>query len=104
MQEMCCRNAQPGPFLSLISRQESLKLKKSLKRLQYNSSNTNLKKNKVLKTFPKGGVHPPENKITADSAIVTLSVPEQVTIPITQHIGAPARTVVEKGEVLRQGR
>jgi electron transport complex protein RnfC len=56
-----------------------------------------------LKTFPKGGVHPPENKITADAPIVTLPLPEQVIIPISQHIGAPARPVVEKGEAVKAG-
>lgn len=56
-----------------------------------------------MKTFPKGGVHPPENKITADAPIMTLPLPEQVIIPISQHIGAPAKPVVEKGEVVKAG-
>jgi Na+-translocating ferredoxin:NAD+ oxidoreductase subunit C len=52
----------------------------------------------VLKTFPIGGIHPPENKITADKAIITLPVPESVMIPISQHIGAPATAIVSKGD------
>ncbi len=56
-----------------------------------------------MKTFPKGGVHPPENKITADSPIRTLPLPEQVIIPVAQHIGAPAKPVVEKGDAVKAG-
>jgi electron transport complex protein RnfC len=64
----------------------------------------NLKKTiKVFKTFPKGGIHPPENKLTADRPIVTLPLPSQVTVPVSQHIGAPAVPVVEKGTVVRAG-
>lgn len=56
-----------------------------------------------MKTFPKGGVHPPENKITANSPIKALELPKQVSIPISQHIGAPASPVVEKGETVKAG-
>ncbi len=56
-----------------------------------------------MKTFPQGGVHPPENKITADSPIITLPPPEQVIIPVAQHIGAPALPVVEKGDTVKAG-
>jgi len=57
----------------------------------------------VFKTFPKGGIHPPENKLTADKPIVILPVPAQVTVPVSQHIGAPAAPVVEKGAVVKAG-
>jgi len=57
----------------------------------------------VLKTFPIGGVHPPENKNTANSAIKYLPVPEHVTIPVSQHIGTPATPVVNKGDSVRTG-
>ena len=52
----------------------------------------------MLKTFPKGGVHPPENKFSADKTIEVLPLPEQVVIPISQHIGDPAAAVVAKGD------
>ena len=52
----------------------------------------------MLKTFPKGGVHPPENKFSADKTIEALPLPEQVVIPISQHIGDPAAAVVAKGD------
>jgi len=57
----------------------------------------------VLKTFPAGGVHPPENKITAGTPIKYLPVPENVIIPVTQHIGAPASPTVSKGDSVRAG-
>jgi len=57
----------------------------------------------MLKTFPKGGVHPPENKLTADKKIEILSLPEQVTIPIAQHIGAPAKIIVNKKDKIKVG-
>ncbi len=57
----------------------------------------------MLKTFPKGGIHPPENKLTADRPIVILPVPPQVTVPVSQHIGAPAVPVVEKGAAVKAG-
>jgi electron transport complex protein RnfC len=56
-----------------------------------------------LKTFPSGGIHPPENKLTADSAIQYLSVPVSVTIPVSQHIGAPATVIVSKGDYVKTG-
>jgi electron transport complex protein RnfC len=57
----------------------------------------------VLKTFPKGGIHPPENKLTADRPIEVMPLPAQVTVPVTQHIGAPATPVVEKGAAVKTG-
>lgn len=57
----------------------------------------------MFKTFPKGGIHPPENKLTADKPIVVLPLPAQVTVPVSQHIGAPATTVVEKGTTVKTG-
>jgi electron transport complex protein RnfC len=57
----------------------------------------------VLKTFPKGGIHPPENKLTANMAIRYLPIPESVTIPVSQHIGAPATTIVNKGDYVKTG-
>ena len=38
----------------------------------------------MLKTFPKGGVHPAENKLSASRPIEVLPLPEQVSIPIAQ--------------------
>lgn len=57
----------------------------------------------MLKTFRIGGVHPPENKLSASEKIKVLSVPEQVIIPLGQHIGAPATPVVQKGDSVKAG-
>lgn len=57
----------------------------------------------MAKTFPKGGVHPAENKISAGKAIEVLALPKTVSIPISQHIGAPASPVVEKGDKVKVG-
>jgi len=56
-----------------------------------------------LKTFPLGGIHPPENKLTADAAIQYLPLPEGVAIPVSQHIGAPATIIVSKGDSVKTG-
>ena len=57
----------------------------------------------MLKTFKIGGVHPPENKLSAGSKIQVLPIPEQVIIPLSQHIGAPATPVVQKGDNVKVG-
>ncbi len=57
----------------------------------------------MLKTFPKGGVHPPENKLTTDKQIEVLPIPKQVIIPIAQHIGAPAKVIVNKKDEIKTG-
>jgi electron transport complex protein RnfC len=56
-----------------------------------------------LKTFSQGGVHPQENKLSADKPIQKLPLPASVSIPISQHIGAPAVPVVERGEQVKTG-
>ena len=57
----------------------------------------------MLRTFKIGGVHPPENKLSAQAPIAVLPLPEQVTIPLSQHIGAPAVPVVKKGDKVKAG-
>jgi electron transport complex protein RnfC len=57
----------------------------------------------VLKTFPIGGTHPPDRKITASSPIKYMPVPELVIVPLSQHIGASAIPVVDKGEIIKVG-
>ncbi len=56
-----------------------------------------------LLTFSRGGVHPPENKISAGKKIEFAGLPEQVIIPVTQHLGAPAKVLVDKGDPVRTG-
>lgn len=57
----------------------------------------------MLKTFPIGGVHPPENKLTATIPIEYLPVPESAIIFVSQHIGSPSVPVVNKGDSVKTG-
>lgn len=57
----------------------------------------------MVKTFPKGGVHPAENKLSADKAIETLPLPKTVYIPLSQHLGAPSTATVKKGDKVKVG-
>ena len=56
-----------------------------------------------LRTFSMGGVHPEENKITADKATVVAALPKQAIFPLGQHIGAPAKPVVSRGDKVKVG-
>ena len=48
-------------------------------------------------------MHPPENKLSTGSAIQELPPPEAVTIPVSQHTGAPGKVVVERGDEVKVG-
>ncbi|MBQ9652036.1 MAG: electron transport complex subunit RsxC [Prevotella sp.] len=56
-----------------------------------------------VKTFRIGGVHPAENKLTNDAVTQAAAVPVQATFPLSQHIGAPAKPVVAKGDKVKVG-
>ena len=56
-----------------------------------------------MKTFKIGGVHPHENKLTAGYHITTAPLPLKAIILLSQHIGAPAQCVVEKGAHVKVG-
>ena len=50
-----------------------------------------------LKTFKKG-IHPPTNKeLTASIPVEVLPLPDQVVLPLGQHIGAPAKPLGGSG-------
>ncbi len=57
----------------------------------------------MLRTFRIGGIHPPENKLSAGKKIEKLALPKQAIIPLSQHIGAPAQAVVKKGDLVKVG-
>lgn len=57
----------------------------------------------MLKTFRIGGVHPPENKLSAGQAIIAADLPKQAVVMLSQHIGAPAQAVVAKGDKVKVG-
>lgn len=56
-----------------------------------------------MKTFRIGGIHPEENKITAENATNIAPLPKQAIFPLSQHIGAPAKPVVKKGDHVKVG-
>ena len=57
----------------------------------------------MLKTFSIGGIHPADNKLSAGSKIKELSIPEKVSVPVSQHLGAPSKVVVNKGDEVKVG-
>ena len=57
-----------------------------------------------LRTFARGGVHPPEGKAaTADKAIRNAPLPSIAVVPFSQHIGAPAKPTVSVGDHVTEG-
>jgi electron transport complex protein RnfC len=81
------------PLLKKKQQKLKLKLKKTLKII-----------NKYrMKTFKIGGIHPPENKFSAQKPIEKFDIPKKVTIPISQHLGVPAKIAVKKGEEVKVG-
>lgn len=56
-----------------------------------------------IKTFSIGGIHPEENKLSHEVATVVAPLPKQATFPLSQHIGAPAKAVVKKGDKVKVG-
>ena len=56
-----------------------------------------------MKTFKIGGVHPAENKLSAASPIREAALPKQAVFSMFQHIGAPAKPVVQKGDEVKVG-
>lgn len=56
-----------------------------------------------MKTFNIGGVHPAENKLSAASPIRKAQLPKQAVFSMFQHIGAPAKPVVKKGDEVKVG-
>ena len=56
-----------------------------------------------MKTFRIGGVHPAENKFSAAEPIKIAELPKIAVFPLGQHIGAPAKAIVQKGDKVKVG-
>ena len=57
-----------------------------------------------MKTFKHGGIHPPEMKhLSKDAKLEKIELPEQLIFPVSQHIGAPAKSVVNAGDEVLKG-
>jgi electron transport complex protein RnfC len=72
----------------------------------FNNQQSNLQilgGNNVLKTFSLGGIHPAENKFSCEAPIEVLPIPGQVSVPVSQHIGAPSEPIVKKGDLVKTG-
>ncbi|WP_415898988.1 electron transport complex subunit RsxC [Neptuniibacter sp. QD48_11] len=51
-----------------------------------------------------GGVHPPENKHQSTGGQIQIApIPEQLVVPLSQHIGAPSELVVSVGDRVLKG-
>ena len=51
-----------------------------------------------------GGVHPKENKFYAcDVAVQEFPEPDILVVPMSQHIGAPCKPLVKKGDLVTKG-
>lgn len=57
----------------------------------------------MLKRFKIGGIHPNDNKHSEGAHIEVLPLAQKVVIPLSQHIGAPAKAVVKKGDSVKVG-
>ena len=49
------------------------------------------------------GVHVPHHKNTQDMVAVRMDCPASVTIPMSMHIGAPAKPIVKAGDLVQVG-
>ena len=56
-----------------------------------------------IRTFRIGGIHPEENKLTHEATTQVAALPKQAIFPLSQHIGAPAKPVVQKGDTVKVG-
>ena len=56
-----------------------------------------------IRTFRIGGIHPAENKLTHEVPTKVAPLPKQAIFPLSQHIGAPAKPVVQKGDKVKVG-
>lgn len=56
-----------------------------------------------MKTFKIGGIHPEENKLAKANPVELFLIPKQVTVFLTQHLGAPSVPQVQKGDKVKVG-
>ncbi len=52
----------------------------------------------------KGGIHPPDKKdLAKDSPVREAHIPQRVVIPLSQHVGAPCKSVVSINQEVSKG-
>ncbi len=57
----------------------------------------------LLKTFKLGGVHPSENKLSAQVPIEALPIPKKAFVSLGQNLGAPSKPIVKRGDEVKVG-
>jgi len=51
-----------------------------------------------------GGIHPDDAKnLSKNCALEHIPLPASVVLPVSQHLGAPAKVIVEQGRTLKKG-
>ena len=65
------------------------------------TQNTERKKRHMA--FSLNGVHVPHRKNTADKPALRMEPPKTVVLPMSMHIGAPAKPVVKVGDLVKVG-
>ncbi|MBI9103456.1 MAG: electron transport complex subunit RsxC [Spirochaetales bacterium] len=59
---------------------------------------------KGIRTFSKGGIHPAGKKaLTSHKEIKNAMIPSVLVVPMQQHLGKPAKCLVEPGTEVREG-
>ncbi len=59
---------------------------------------------KGTKTYPKGGVHPPDRKkYSSGMPVRNALIPRTLVVPLSQHLGKPSDIAVEVGDEVREG-
>ena len=57
-----------------------------------------------MKTFKRGGIHTDDMKrFSEDKPLERISTPARIVLPVIQHIGAPAKAIVTKGDRVARG-
>ena len=57
-----------------------------------------------MSTFTRGGVHPQDKKeLSKGRAIEALPLPSVLVVPMSQHLGAPAKLIKAKGDAVVKG-
>lgn len=57
----------------------------------------------MIRTFHPGGIHPDPSKLAKAAATLRVGLPREVNLLLSQHIGAPARCIVKKGDIVKRG-
>lgn len=58
----------------------------------------------LIATFKRGGVHPDDKKrLSKESPIEVLPLPEEIVVAMSQHLGAPATCLKKKGDTVFKG-